>query len=324
VRLSAELGTHYQISALAGLPVKRTYDSSVDTHTIVAGTALDWKGLWLPGLQGQFFLIGRHAYGMTDRAAIGGEIRYAGTKTYSFAYFDYDFLYQSLNTVVASSTIHVTPDTDLRALAERRNSPVLTLSTALLGQPVDNLDDLKKIYSDSEIRDLAKDRTASVWSGTVGATQRFGPRLQFNLDFNVSRISGTNTSGGVEGTDAVGPNYGGTVQMLVNDWLMQGGVGSVSIAYYESDFSHTFNASAYARFRLPYDLRVRPLVQWTYRDSQQLGEQSRLRPAVEIDWRRGPFLMDLETGIEWTEPISNSDFDRQESYFVEAGIRWEF
>jgi hypothetical protein len=306
------------------MPVKRTYDSSLNTDTQLVGTAFDWKGIGLPGLQGQVFLVGRWESGLTDRAAVGGEVRYSGAKTYSFLYFDYDFYYQSLNTAVMSTTLHATPETDLRAYVERRNSPVLTLSTALVGQPVDNVDDLKDLYSDSEIRDLARDHTAVIWSGTVGVTQRLNSRLQLSADFNVSRISGTDSSGGVEGTDPVGPDFGGSVQLLVSDWLTQGGVGSVSLAYFDGDYNRAFTTSTYARFVLPYRVRLRPRLQWQWRDSQLLGQQSLLRPSFEVDWQYGPFQFDVEAGVEWNEPLSNSVLDRQESYFVEAGVRWEF
>jgi hypothetical protein len=324
LRVAAEFGPHIVISGLVGLPVESTADANPNTDTILAGGAIDVRDLWIPGLQGQFFAVGRNTASLTDRAAIGGELRYSGERTYSFLYLDYDVAFQSLNTFLVSSNYRLSPDTDLRVLIERRNSPILTLETALQGQTVSDIDSLKKIFSNSEIRDLAEDRTAVAWSGTVGATHRPNNKYQVSTDLTVSHLGKTETSGGVEGSDAFGPNFGGTVQLVVNDWLVDGGLGSVGLRYFHGDTFESFAANGYSRFSLPHHIRLLPRLRWEWRDSQSEGESSRLRPSLEIDWRNSSFLLDAQVGFQWEEPISGGRISRETSYFVEAGIRWEF
>jgi hypothetical protein len=261
---------------------------------------------------------------MTDRAAIGGELRYASDSTYSFVYLDYDAAFNSLNTFLASGTWRPTLDTDLRLSIDRRNSPVMTLGSALQGQPVTDLEDLKDTFSESEIRDLAEDRTAVFWSGSIGATQRLDERLQVSGDLTVSHMSGTETSGGVEGADSSGPDIGASIQLMANDWLVEEGVGSISLRYFEGESYRSFLTSTYSRFTLIDDLRVFPRLRWEWRDSEVQGSRSLLRPSLEADWRLAVWRLNAEAGIEWEEPISGDGTFEELTYFIELGVRWEF
>lgn len=324
LRLAAEIGSHFSVSGLAGMPVESTGDRNPNTDTLLAGGAIDFQGLGLSGLQGQMFAVGRRTDSMTDRAAIGGELRYANDKTYSFAYLDYDVLFESLNTFLASSTYRYSDATDFRILLDRRNGPILTLSSALQGQPVNDLDDLRDLFSESEIRDLALDRSAEFWLGTLGATHRPTNRLQVSSDFSVSHVSGTSTSAGVQGNDSTGPDFAVSLQLIASDWLVNNGVGSVSVRYFEGELFRSLMLSTYSRFIFFESLRILPRLRWEWRDSTLLESQSLMRPSLEADWRYGSIALNAEAGIDWREPISGGNASRDVSYFLETGIRWEF
>lgn len=321
---ATRLGPDWKLSVLTGLPVQSYSDRTPNADTWLFGGAVDFADVWVEGLQGQVFAIGQQAYSMTDRTAIGGELRYANEKTYSFTYLDYDVVFDSLNTFLASSTWHARDDTDLRVLIERRNAPVLTLATALQGQAVDDLDELKQTLSESEIRDLALDRTATAWLGTLGATHRLLERLQISTDLTVSHVSGTETSNGVVGSDASGPDFGGTVQVLLSDWLIENGIGSASVRYYDGDSYRSFMTMLYSRFNVFGSLRVLPRIRWEWQDSKLDDTRSVLRPSFELDWRYGSWLLNTEIGAQWEEPISGGRAVREVGYFLEAGVRWEF
>lgn len=323
-RITADLGSHITLSALAGLPVEKTSDSKPDTDTILAGTAIDIKDWGIDGLRSQIFVVGQRTASMTDRVAIGGELRFSGERSYSFVYLDYDTIFQSLNTFLASSSYRASHDTDLRLLVERRNSPVLTLKSALQGQLVRDLDELRQLFSEDEIRDLAEDRTAVSWSGTAGVTHRPNQRYQLSGDLTVNYLEGTKTSGGVTGFDDFGPDFGGTLQLIVNDWLVEDGVGSASLRYFEGETYRSAAAIGYSRFRLWDGVRILPRLRWEWRDSEVQGSSSLLRPSLEVDWRFVSLLFNAEAGLEWREPISGSDVFREINYFIETGIRWEF
>ncbi|MEZ4282811.1 MAG: hypothetical protein R3F21_24700 [Myxococcota bacterium] len=321
---AARVHPSWKLSVLTGLPVEGYSDAVPNAETWLFGGAVDFENLPLAGLQGQVFAIGQRAYSMTDRTAIGGELRYATDRTYSFTYLDYDVVFASLNTFLASSTWRATDSTDLRVLLERRNTPALTLATALQGQFVEDLDELKKTYSESELRDLARDRTAAMWIGTLGATHRPIERLQVSADLTVSHLSGTDSSAGVIGSEASGPDVGGTLQLLLSDWLVENGVGSVSVRYYEGDAYRSFMAMAYSRFNLLGSMRILPRLRWQWQDSVLDDSRSILQPSFEVDWRHSAWLLNCEIGAQWEEPISGNGAVQEIGYFIEAGVRWQF
>lgn len=312
------------LSTVVGMPVASTSDSRPNTDSVFAGAAVDFSDLWIEGLRAQIYGIGQNTFGLTDRAAIGGEVRYSNPKGYSFAYFDYDVYFKVLNTAILSGTWFARPDTDFRLLVERRNSPVVTMQLALQGQISPDLGALQDRRSTSEIRQLALDRLLPIWTGSAGVTHRPSQKYQLSGDVTVTYLGETKTNADVPGTEAVGPDVATTVQLLVNDWLLEGGVGSVAVRYYEGENTRALAVSGYSRFRFVKQVRVSPRLRWEWRDSVVQGGRSSLRPSLEADWRIGPVLLSAEGGIEWVEPLPGSDDTRQSTYFVQAGGRWEF
>ncbi len=321
---SYRFGSHYAISALVGLPVTSTSDSAPDTETILAGGAFNVEDLWAKGLRAQLFVVGQNTASMMDRTAIGGDIRYSNQSSYSFVYVDYDLLFNSLNTVIASNTYYWRPDTDFRILVDRRNSPVLTLATALQGQTASDLDELRRDFSESEIRRLALDRTFVYWTGTIGGTHRPNEKLQVSADFGVTYSEATDLSIEDGGIGSTGPDYNASVQLLINDWLVDGGVGSVSVRYFEGETSRSVGTSWFSRFLVFEGFRLSPRLRWDWRDSDFQGGSSTLRPSLEADWRFRDFVVNADAGIQWLEPLSGGSLERETSYFVEVGVRWQF
>jgi len=325
VHSALRLSPVWRLSALAGMPIERWSDNLPTGETWVFGGSVDFDDLWVEGLQGQVFVVGQRAYSMTDRTALGGEFRFTNDRSHSFVYFDYDFVFQTLNTVLASTTWRLDEQTDLRASFERRNAPIVTLSAALQGQEANDLDELRKTLSESDIRDLALDRTAVAYTGMVGGTHRLSDTLQLSGDFAVNHIGATDTADGVDGAEANGPDFGTTIGLLASDWPVENAVGSVTLRYFEGEMYRSFMALLFTRFVFIRTLRASPKLRLEWRESDLQGQRSRLRPSLELGWRRGAFSLFGEGGGEWEEPItSGNGASRELGYFLEVGVRWDF
>jgi hypothetical protein len=324
LRVAARLGSRFEIAAVAGLPVESLRDTTPQTDVILGGGSVDVRDLGLEGLSAQLYVIGQEAWGMTDRVAVGGEFRLSRGRSFSVLYVDYDVVFESLNTVFLSSTLPATPDLDVLLFFERRNAPILSLTTALQGQPVSDLDGLRDLFSESEIREIAKDRTAVLWSGTTGVNYRADARLQLSGDFTVSHLGGTETVAGVEGFDAIGPDFSASLQATLTDWLLEGGVGSVGARFYEGDSSRALLLTGTARIPVVDRLRIRPILQAEWRDSGLEGDRARMRSSLELEWRPMSFTIDAQAGLDWIEPLPGGDAAQELGYFVEAGVRWSF
>ncbi|MBK7949222.1 MAG: tetratricopeptide repeat protein [Deltaproteobacteria bacterium] len=324
LRVTSRLGSRFEIAALAGLPVQSLRDTLPNTDKIFAGGSVTGRDLGIEGFEGQLFLIGQEAYGKTDRVGLGGEFRYSRSNSFSVLYLDYDPYFNSLNTALVTSTIPVSQDLSVLVQAERRNTPILTTSNALIGQLEDDLSELGNTYSDSEIKQLAEDRTFVLYSGMTGFTHQTTQDLQIAGDVTVYYLEGTPASGNVPESDSSGPDFSTSLQATVNDWLLEGGAVTVGARYFESDAARALGLTTAGRVPLFGNLRVHPRALLEYRDSSFEGERIRMAPSLEFIWQPSSFWIDLEVGLDWTKPLAGGISSELLGHWVDLTLRWDF
>lgn len=324
------------ISALAGFPLESTSALGIHTENLLFGTALDAERIF-GDLSGQLFFVGQREASMTERLAIGGELRYAKPGRFGLAFVDYDVVFASLNTALLTGNVTVFGHTDVHLLAETRNSPVLTLDNALIGQnqvnaQVKELSDLRTLYSEKQIRELAKDRTARTYTASLGLTHRLDEWLQVGGDFTVSSIAGTPSSGGAFGTPATGPDYGVGLNLTRSDFPVQGAFTSGALRYFIGEATDL--TSLFGAIRAPLygrDLRGTLRLRGDYRRSKassptfERPDSIGIRPSIRLDWRIKSFTLDFEVGLDWETGLgANGSTVDSTGYFGEAVIRWDF
>lgn len=324
LRLTSRLGSRFEVAALAGLPVESLRDQTPNTDKIFGGGSVTGRDLGIEGLEAQVFLIGQEAWGHLDRLGLGGEFRYSRSNSFSVLYLDYDPYFNSLNTALLTSTIPITSDVNLLVQADRRNTPILTTSNALIGQTVTDLSSLEQTYSDSEIERLAEDRTSVFYTGMAGATWQTTPDLQLAGDVTLTYLEGTSTSGNVTGFASSGPDVITSLQATINDWLIEGGSGTFGARYYEGETTRAFGLTAAGRVPLVGKLRVHPRGIFDWRDTDFDGERIRLAPSLEFIWQPSSFWIDLEVGLDWSRPVGGGASPEILGNWVDLTLRWDF
>lgn len=324
VRLTSRIGSRFEVAALAGLPVESLRDQKPVTDKIFGGGSVTGRDLGVEGLEAQVFLIGQEAWGHLDRLGLGGEFRYSRSNSFSVLYLDYDPYFNSLNTALLTSAIPITSDVSLLLQADRRNTPILTTSNALIGQTVTDLSSLEQTYSDSEIERLAEDRTSVFYTGMTGATWQTTPDLQLAGDVTLTYLEGTSTSGNVTGFESTGPDVITSLQATVNDWLIEGASGTFGVRYYEGEAARAFGLAAAGRVPLVGKLRVHPRGLFDWRDSDFEGERIRLAPSLEFIWQPSSFWIDLEVGLDWSRPVGGGTSPETLGHWVDLTLRWDF
>jgi hypothetical protein len=48
------------------------------------------------------------------------------------------------------------------------------------------------------------------------------------------------------------------------------------------------------------------------------------RSSLDGDWRYKSILLNAQAGLQWLQPVAGAELDRELSYFIELGVRWEF
>jgi hypothetical protein len=313
------------VNAVGGLASDYTTDDDVNDDRYLYGLSLD-VGPFFGALSGSVYGIEQRVDGIVDRRAVGGEIRYAERRLSAFGLLDYDIYFHELNIASLLGTWTFASGASLTAGYDERLIALLTTSNALQGQTDDSIADMRDTYSDGEIRDLARDRTARSRSATLGGALPLSDFWQLTTDLTWLRLRGTAASGGVEATPGSGDEIYWTGQVIGNDLLTTGDISALALRCSDTSEWESVGTSLTTRLPIGTRWRVSPRFLFDYRMLDDGGDQVVVRPATRLEWTwRQSLDLELEVGGEWLseEPDDGSE-DTPWGYFVSVGYRWSF
>jgi hypothetical protein len=327
VRLEIPYRDSLRINLLGGRPVDLVSETTVDsTDRYFISASADFSPVdsaWDYSL----FAMAQEIDGEEDRRAIGGELRYFSSNKSLFTYLDYDAGYQELNTLMIIANLTSEGGTVFGATADYRLSPVLTTRNALIGQQVDSIDELAEMYSTSEIRQLAEDRTADSHYVTLSITQPLGGSYQLYGAVSQSEFGETETSGGVEGYEGTGSEYNYEMQLIAANLLTKSDSHIFSLRYFDGSRTDRTALGINARYQLGTAWRVQPRVWLEYRENKTDGsEQWGVRPSIRVQYRwnrRYHFELELGYDLSDRDVPQYGDEEVGSTYFL-ASYRIDF
>jgi hypothetical protein len=313
------------VNLVAGFPVFSTTETDIDTDRPLYGISFD-LGTFANSWDFNTYFISQDVDGNTDRQAVGGEVRYFARSLSVFSLIDYDVYYNELNTALLTANYMLPSGTSFNLSADYRNSPILLTSNALIGQGTSSIDTLLETYSKSEVRQLARDRTATSRAFTIGVTHPLSQKLQINSDLTVAKLSSTPASGGVEAQPGTGFEYFYSLQFVGNSLIKQGDLAIIGVRYADTDRSNNYSASVNTRYPVTRELRVNPQAVIDFRDNKDDdGEQWKFRPSLLLEyfWKKRYYL-EIEGGGEWSSSKVEDREDDTSGYFLSVGYRINF
>lgn len=323
--LSWRMNDSTAVNLVAGFPVASSTDTDLDTDRPLYGISLD-LGTYAQSWDFNAFFISQNVEGITDRQAIGGEVRYFHRSLSFFSLIDYDISYNDLNTVLLTANYTLPSKTSLSMSFDYRNSPILTTSNALQGQSATSIDGLLNTFSEDEIRQLARDRTATSRSYTLGITHPFNQHFQISSDLTISDYSSTPASGGVEAQPGTGNEYFYSMQFVGSSLIREGDIAILGFRYADTNQSYTYSASINSRYPLTRELRINPRAVIDYRTNKDDdGKQWKVRPLLRLEyiWKKR-FHLEFEGGGEWSSKQLAGQDDDTKGYFFTVGYRIDF
>lgn len=322
--LGFPLGKKFSVSGVAGYPVESSRDN-VETDRYFYGLTLAADG-FARGWDANIFAIEQRLEGFTDRRAIGGELRYFDPNLSFFSLVDYDIHYNELNIGQFLGNWILPDKTTINLTLDYRNSPILTTRNALTGQGVDSLNALQDNFSDSEIYDLARDRTTTSKLATLGVSRPLHEKLQISGDVTVTNLSDTDESGGVEATVGTGTDYFYNLQLIGSNLITTGDITILGLRYADTDDTGITSMTFNIRYPFNRDLRINPRFRVDYRKNRDDNtDQIIYRPALRTSYQvRRKLRLEAEIGGEYSdrEIVDGSTKDR--SYFFSVGYRSDF
>ena len=311
-------------NVVLGYPVASTNDG-IETNRYFYGADLN-LGTFADRWDFDVFYIQQQVDSIKDREAVGGELRYFEPRGSVFSLVDYDILYNDLNIFLVVGTWTFPDKTTINVNLDYRNSPTLTTSNALLGQPVRTIEELSGLFTESEIRQLAEDRTAHVSTLTFGASRPLTQQFQLSGDITATKQDGTPASGGVPATPETDWQFLYFLQLAGSSLLKQGDIGILGFRYADLDASDVYTVSLNTRYPVTSNFRINPRLDWIFRDNKLTdSERSTLRPFLRLEytWRR-QMRFEAEFGADLIEDETATDSLSTRSYFANVGYRIDF
>ena len=313
IRYSKGVGEQWRVNGLWGYPVLSSHDVNINSDSTLYGVSLDFTPLQ-SAWQTNAFFTQQTTLGYVDRQAVGFEINYLAREQSWLSYVDYDLHFGELNTAMLNVNWFGEAESHYYASLDYRRSPVLTLSNALIGQVLEGLDQLAQSgLTESDLVEIALDRTAISQSVAAGASRRFAPHWRWAVDVNAWQLSGTDESLGVPGFDGTDVESSVSLQLMANDLWWERDLSWYTLRYAKLTSSELVSLSAETRVPIGERWRVRPKLQFYQRTFTVAdGSEQSIQPQVRVEYFPDKsWLFELDVGTEWvTSDLNGIAVDR--------------
>lgn len=316
----------FSANFVAGYPVDSSKQTTIENQRFFYGFNMDWQ-TWGDRLDLNFFIINQDIDGLTDRQAIGGQANYFDSRNYLFSLIDYDIHFDELNAVMLNGNHNFENGTNLSLSVNFSKSPYLSTRNALIGQPVDSVDELvSTFFTVDEIEDLALDRTTESKTSTIAVVHPLNDQYDISGSFTIAKLSDTPGSGGVMGFEASNNDHYYSTELVGKGVFINNDVSIVGLRY--SNLNTSTITSTYATVRLPLwpGWRINPRFGINFRENTNGTEQWIYSPRIQCQyrWRRNLYF-ELETGSMLYDQNTIMDESEQfQFHFFYMGYRYLF
>lgn len=322
LNLGYQLNERVLLNTVFGKPAYSSSDG-IDSSRSFYGLSANY-GPILENLELGAFYIAQDVEGIQDRQAVGAEFRYFGSNQSLWGMVDYDLAYGELASAFLQGSWRFKSRLSVHALIDRRGSPFMSASNALIGQPVRTFGELVEIYSEEELRQLGRDRTSLSTTYTLGLSYPLSPKLQINTDASQSTMDATPASGGVLATEESKYRYFSS-SLVASSILKEGDVTIIGARFSDSETSRVVSLTFDSRYPIGRTWRINPRLRVDRRERLTDPDYEWLyTPGIRIQYRRSQkFRIEFEAGKQFSQRdsgIADLNLDR-ESYFFNLGYQ---
>jgi len=320
-RLGYRLTDSLDLHVLGGFPLETYSSDGVNTDRFQVGGVGQVQEVF-SFLDMELYTNYQNEDDLTYRAALGGEFRHLRDGRSIVASIDYDAYFNAVNFATLLADVEVVEKLNVNTLIEYRKSPILTLGNALIGQSIASISGLHEIFSASEMKDLAEDRTADATNFTLGARYELNPRFDLSANWTASKLSGTSSSGGVTGFSGTGYDYSYFVQLAGQSLLMDRGVSTVGLRIFDGGRYDSYMFQLNGRYPVAPSLRLNPIIRLEYVDGD--AELVRWVPRLRLDYIWRQIILDLDVAFEMLQDTGDGSRPNEYGYSLLVGLRYDF
>jgi tetratricopeptide (TPR) repeat protein len=219
-------GSNFKLDAMAGVPANTLVSAPAQS---MAGVVLEIDNL-VEHWNGNVSLVNQNSEGISDRRAIGLDVRYFGDGVSAYTQLDYDLNFEMLNAATFMGSIQGPSDTTITFLLDDRKAPSLQLSDALISSGSMSLSDLLHLRSLSEVKALALGTAAQARQGLISVSRAISPKWQASIDLRYSDIGALPAIGDFQAMPATGAQYNVSLQLTGNNLYSNRDINGINIS----------------------------------------------------------------------------------------------
>lgn len=277
------------------------------------------------GFATSLYAIEQRVDGLTDRRAVGTEMRYFDPARNAFLLLDYDTRFRALDIAMLQANWLLATGSNVALLYDRRRTPPLQVSNLAFAYPGRGVGDLVAAGTPyADLLDQARRSTPVSDLLSLGITHPVTPRWQLGGDVKLSRVSGTDAVGQLGAAPDNGNFWVYTGQAIGTGVLDTNDVFVASISLnrgklFDGESATLSYVRVIDRWRLEGTLKY-------YDQSDTLGVHlRRWTPSARAGYRLGEHLsFEGEAGAEISRSSAPSSSEETRRHFFNVGFRWDF
>jgi tetratricopeptide (TPR) repeat protein len=311
----------WRINVVGGVPT----DISNDSHLKFLGTGID-IGPYAENWGGSLYTMVQKVDDVTDRHAVGGELRYFSQVFTLYGLFDYDTEFKTSNIALVQGNWTATSGTTVHALFDRRKTPSLSLTNALIGESDTSIKSQLQTKTYEQLKQQALDLTSTTDLYNAGISQPLSTRWQAGFDVQSAHTSSTVGSVNQPAQPDTGTIYTYTANLIGNGIFTQRDVNVISISHIAGETLTGDSYSLTNRLLWGPSWALDTTLNWyTSHDSSTNTDVERFSPSLKpsYKWKQN-ITLEAEFGEESTTSRGTLTEDTTRRRYWSLGYRWDF
>ena len=311
----------WRVNVVGGIPT----DISFDSHLRFLGTGID-IGPFADHWGGSLYTIEQKVDDVTDRHAVGSEIRYFSQVFTLYGLFDYDTEFKTSNIALVQGNWTATSGTSVHALFDRRKTPSLSLTNALFGESDTSIKSQLQSKTYEQLKQQALNLTSTTDLHSVGISQPLSTRWQAGFDVQSAHTSGTVGSANQPAQPDTGTIYTYSGNLIGTGIFTQRDVNVINISHIVAP---TYDGNSYAltnRLLWGASWSLDTTLSWySQHDSSTNTDVDRFAPSLKpsYKWKQN-ITLEAEFGEEHTTSKGTLTEDTTRRRYWSLGYRWDF
>lgn len=277
------------------------------------------------------YLVNQTIEGVLDRRAVGAELRHFEDNLSTYTMVDYDIQYRALNAISTTMTFGLeATGTVFNLMADFRKN--INTRNALIGAQTGSIKDLLAVMSESQLQELARQRTATLSYSQVGVTQKVHQNWQVGVDMRLAKASGlsaSGSSGSVQGYIDAYPSTGWEkniiAQLIGSNLYSKADITTFGASYVTSGYVK-YGQTTYVYNRTALNPQLSLDTSWNLmRQIDNYGGGTvRNTPMVRATYHvRQELSLDGDAGVEMTTNTGATQTNKNTRMFFSLGFRWD-